>query len=80
MLQEFKKLWVDKKVLPSFIGGRKKDWVFSPAKGSAGGMLIGRRADLFEVRPLKLVISHSVNLSIRDSGFPWWLCCVSGIW
>lgn len=37
LLQETKKASLEKQCFLSFGGGRNKDWVFSPADGTAGG-------------------------------------------
>lgn len=79
MLQESKKQKIDKP-FRSFQGGRNKDWIFSPAEGSAGGMVTGWKADLFEVQAVEYgIFSLSVNLSIRESGFSCWLSCIYGL-
>lgn len=74
MLQESKKQRVDRTFFCSFWGGRNKDWVFSLAEGSVGGMVIGWKSNLFEVWAVEAsIFSLSSILSKRDLNLSWWL-------
>lgn len=67
MLQESKKQRVDRTFFCSFWGGLNKDWVFSLAEGSVGGMVIGWKSNLFEVWAVEAsIFSLSSILSKQD--------------
>lgn len=83
MVQEPKKHRVDK--ICSFWSGRNIDYLFSPAEGSAGGMVMvgtlicSRFGMLKSVFSLSLSLTHlSLKLLNRNSQFSWWLCCIYG--
>lgn len=48
MLQEPKNMEINKRCLSSIWGISSPEWISSPADGTAGGMLIGWKSDLFE--------------------------------
>lgn len=83
MVQEPKKHRVDEMCLCSFWSGRNIDYVFSPAEGSAGGMVMVGTLICSRFGMLKSVfslsLSHlSLRLLNRNSQFSWWLCCIYG--
>lgn len=76
MLQE-KKNEVQWKCLNSLRGKRNIGWIFSPAEGTAGGMMIGWKKDLFEVQKTEYgLYSLSVKLKEKREGNHWWLSCI----
>lgn len=61
------------------LGRQKENWAFSAAEGTAGGMLICWKSDLFKVRAIESgLYSLSVKLFNQDSGFSCWLSCIYG--
>lgn len=62
MLQESKKQGSIKQCFRSFWGGRNKDCVFSPAKRSAGVMVIGWKDNLFEDQAVEAGNSHFLSI------------------
>lgn len=70
MTQETQKQTTDKGCFCSFWGGENKDIVFSPADGSARGMFIGWKLDLFDIRATEHgIYSLSINLLNRYCDF-----------
>lgn len=49
MLQETEKPVIDRKCFQTVWGSRNRDWVFTPAGGSSGGMQIGWKKNQFEL-------------------------------
>lgn len=79
IFQETKKHSIDKLCFRSFWGGRNIDWVFSPADGAAGGMLIRWKTELFDIQATEQgIFSLSIKISNRDNWFSWWLSCIYG--
>lgn len=63
MTQEIKKPSIDKQCFLSFWGGRKKEWAFTPAEGTAEWILVAWTTDLFDINAIKYgIYSLSVNL------------------
>lgn len=70
---------VNRKCLSSQWGIRSVDWISSPAEGSAGGLLIGWKMELFEVQQIQYgIFSLSVKFRNKKEGFHWCLSCIYG--
>lgn len=78
MLQETKISEINKQCLSSFWGIRNIDWVFSPAKRLAEGLMITWKKDMLEVQQIEYGIpSLSVKLKGKREGKQW---CLSYIY
>ncbi|KAM2601691.1 hypothetical protein FF1_039826 [Malus domestica] len=78
ILQETKTVTIDRKLVASVWGSRFKDWVFAPARGSSGGIVV-----MWNTKHISVVESlvgvFSVSIKIRESnGLEWWLSRVYG--
>lgn len=74
MLQETKKLSIDKNCFRSFGEARTKIGFTLRPKGRQGGMLIAWRTDLYEVKAVEYGI-YSVSVKLLNQG-SWWLLCI----
>jgi hypothetical protein len=71
-IQETNKKSFDDSWLQSISSNRNFAWVWSPAKGRSGGLLVGLDADVFDIRQvdkgdfmIKVLVAH------KESGFIW---------
>lgn len=65
-----KKELIDKKCFQSVWGTRIREWVLTPANGSAGGMLVAWNKDSFVLLSIEYgIYSLSVKLFNRSLGF-----------
>ncbi|KAB2604689.1 hypothetical protein D8674_026624 [Pyrus ussuriensis x Pyrus communis] len=78
ILQETKTASIDKKLEASVWGSRFKEWVFAPAQGRSGGIVV-----IWNIKHIlvveSLVGAFSVSIKIRAStSLEWWLLGVYG--
>lgn len=65
--------------LSSILGIKNIDWISSSAEGTAGGMLIGWKTELFEINQIEYGgFSFSVRVRNKQDSSHWWLSCIYG--
>lgn len=79
MLEETKKIEISRQCLASVWGIRNLEWISSPAEGTAGGMLIGWKKELFDLNQIEQgFFSLSLIIRNKQEDFQWWLSCICG--
>ncbi|KAK9154956.1 hypothetical protein Sjap_002436 [Stephania japonica] len=78
VIQETKKMVIDRWDITSIWRGRFKEWVFLPAEGTKGGIVI-----VWDVRKVKVVNNitgeFSISIQVEEAGgVNWWLTGVYG--
>lgn len=68
MLLETKKSSISNSSFRTFWGGRNEEWIYSSSNGSAGGMLIGWKTELFKLEAVAYgafsIICRTVRLQV----------------
>ncbi|BFG20710.1 hypothetical protein CerSpe_069840 [Prunus speciosa] len=78
MLQETKKMLIDRKLIGNIWGSKFREWICLPSIGSSGGILIVWNTKAVKVKE-SLLGSYTVSINCADSeGKEWWLTGVYG--